>query len=759
MPRGIVNVMTNKILLNGKYKLYTFDSESCPETPSKLEGNYIEATVPGNVELDYMRAGVFGDLYSDDNLKRVAELENKDFWYVKNFSFDGKIDGDYRLVFRGVDCFAEYFLNGVKVGESDNSFIERSFDVTRFLNEGENVLAVHVYSALKKAQEYKINPYNVAFDGCYESLNVRKSPSSYGWDILPRAISGGIIKDVYLEKEEANRIEDLYVTTARAQDDVAVLVVSLNAVLENEYIGKTKLKIRGVCKDCRFDYEYPMSFTSATVYPYVKAPRLWYPKGFGEQNLYDVTVSVICDGKVIAEKSLRYGIRYAKLRYGDAVMPEGDFYVEVNGKKVRIRGVNHTPIDIFHSKDKASYRRIVADVAEMNANMIRVWGGGVYEDDEFFDLCDEYGILIWQDVMLACHAYPQTADFCEKIDKEVKAVAKRIRNHCSLLCYTGSNETDWAYVCVGLNPNDDVVTRKVVPKALYSVDPYRDYLPSTPYFSEKYYEKFGKTFFLDLDEIEENRRSLPEEHFWWHRNDFLSFKNQKHRFVAEIGYSGAPSDEVITKNLPAGTSITDDAKWKSHSFPTENDRLTGVKYLFAENTVSKEESVNATRLYQAEAYKFIAETSRIRADANGIVLWNLSDGYPIFSSSLIDYYGWKKPAYYAVKASYAPKQIIFENAKHGVNVYAVNDGAKDVSVKVKIQSKNEVLYSDDVEIQAGTIKKLTVLDLKPGEYALSELTENGSAVYNYVYRYEDKIDYEKYAEFYRAYLKNTTTKV
>ena len=749
--------MTNKLLLNGQYELYSFDSAGAPIAPDKLYGEPITATVPGNVELDYMSAGLLSDLYVYDNIDAARTLERKDFWYVKQFDFTPDPSARKRtLTFDGVDCIAEYFVNGTKIGASDNALASHSSDVTDVLVKGVNTLAVHIFSAVEYAKQYKIAPYNVAFDGCYESLNVRKSAASYGWDILPRAVSAGIWKDVYLTETIGAEIDSVYIATARAESDVAVLVVSVNADIPDEYIGKCKLTVSGNSGCNKFSYTYPFSFNTATVYPYVYNPKLWYPKGSGEQNLYDISVEITCNGKVLCSRSLRYGIRTAKLVFGEEVGQDGNFYVEVNGKKVRIRGVDHTPINVYHSRDLAKTAEVVNDIAEVNCNLVRIWGGGVYENDLFYDLCDEKGILVWQDVMLACHAYPQTDDFLKKIEAEVKSVAMRLRNHTCLLNWCGSNETDWAYVCVGLDPNDDKVTRNAIAEALCQTDTYRTYLPSTPYFSRNFVGQYGGRFYLDLDEITEQRRALPQEHYWWHRDDFKNFTDQTHKFIAEIGVSGAPSDSLLNRVLPEGWDFVADDGWKNHSYTTESKRTTGMDYLFAGVPQTNADMAEASRLYQAEAYKYIVEKCRIKTWQNGIVLWNLRDGYPIFASSLVDFDGWRKPAYKYVAASYEPLQCLFDVTDNTVDVYVVNDGTFEGQAYLRVEDNlNTVVFEGEVSTTPDSIVKVASVFIADGNALISSLTYNGQTTKNFAYVYKNLINFKQYQQWFDHTIKGT----
>lgn len=733
--------------LNGEYRLYTCDCRTGPASPDHLPAEWISAVVPGNVELDYMAAGLLPDVFYSDNAKLAEALERKDFWYVRSFHLEYLPAENAVLCFDGVDTIAEYFLNGILIGASDNALISHEFPVRDALRTGENTLAVRIRSVTEYARQFDIKPYNVAFPGCYENLHIRKSAINFGWDISPRLLTAGIWKDVRLELREATRIKDVYLATASVYDDVAVLVLSCNTAQSDSVLGKCSLQIHGECGDSTFEYAYPLPHLGTTVYPYVHAPKLWWPNGMGAQNLYDVSVRILCEGSVLAEKKLRFGIRTVELKYGEATDENGNFAVFVNRQLCRCRGANHVPVSLLYSQAEAKYEEVVRTFRDSNSNMIRVWGGGIYEGDRFFDLCDEQGILIWQDMMLSCHAYPMERDFCDAIYRECEAVAMRLRNHPSLAFWCGGNETDWSYVCVGLNPNDDPISRQVIPNALKRSDPYRGYLPSTPYFSEEFYKKHGGRFYLDLNEIENERKGLPEEHYWWHRNDFLAVREQSHRFISEIGCSGAPPRSSADRCLPAGWSFDNDDDWKYHSWPTEGSCDTGYRYLFDGVPEDDNAKLLASQYYQAEAYKFITELCRMRKENNGILIWTMRENWPSFSSAVVDYYGRRKPAFDALRASYEPLQCMIDVSKGKAKCFLVNDTCKAQKVTVRIADESgSELYHQEVAVQKDElVRLLTELPLAETKLFLTEMkTEQENTVCNYRYAYTDKISFQTY---------------
>lgn len=746
------------INLNGEYRLYCYDHDVAPQDPEQLDGNFISAKVPGNVELDFQNARMLPDVTVGTNARLAKELEKKDFWYVREFvlnEFVEKAD----LHFEGVDTLADYYLNGVKIGSSSNMLVAHKFTVDGLLAEGKNTLAVHIRSAIIEAKKYDIRPYCVAFPGCYENLHIRKSAMNYGWDISPRLVSAGIWKDVYLELREKNAFRDVYLATTSIYDDLAILAVSCNAEIDSCYLGRCSLRISGVCGESKFYNEYPMPHCTTTVYPYVKNAKLWNPAGMGQQNLYDIELQIVCDGQVLAEYHTRFGLRALQLVYGEKTGSEGQFHFTVNGKLVRCKGLNWVPLSLMHSQDPEYCREAVLALKESNSNMVRVWGGGVYESDEFFDLCDEYGILVWQDMMLSCHAYPSSKAFCESIAAECELVAKRLRNHPSLAIYCGGNETDWPYVSVGLDPNDDLISRTVMKRTLYEFDPFRVLLPSTPYHSREAVKKYGSRFYIDLEDIKKARTELPDEHYWWHREDYLNVREQHHKFISEIGYSGGSERSSIDRYLPQGWTFDDDLAWDDHSYPTEGNRSVGIDYLFTDVPKTDDEKLLASQFYQAEAYKFVVELCRTRKENNGILLWTLRENWPSFSSALVDYYGKRKIAFSVVKASYEPLQCAVDVVDGQARCFLLNDQMDEKVVSVEISDENgtQLLNQTVCTGKDEPIRMLGVLPLEAQKLLLIRVVNGEKTIFNYRFVYEGKMHYPAYKKLFDRFLSKQLT--
>ena len=789
--------------LDGDCLLYAYKLNTAPLSPEEITGKGIPSHIPGNVEIDLMNAGLLPDIYYGANVERTREFELYNWWYVKDFEVENLPRGeDSFLVFDGVDTYAEYFLNNVKIGESDNMLIPHEFRVDSCLKQGKNTLAVHIFSSLKKSEEFEVSPSEVAEWECFESLRARRAAHTYGWDIFPRVISAGIWRSVRLEFRQTVRIESVYLSTLfvkyrdekNGKDPLVGLAFHYELKLPAEQFRGYHVRLHGQCKGHSFDFSYPVTYKAATKFPYVESPRLWWPNGMGEANLYDVTVSLLDEKEnVISEKKLSFGFRHIRLVREDFNDNNGfRFYINALPNPVFCRGANWVPLDVLHSKDRAKYEDAVMNYVESNCNMVRVWGGGVYEDEGFFDLCDRHGITVWQDIMLSCHAYPQDGEFARQLQVEVESFVRRVRNHPSLALYCGSNETDWIYFCTGRNPSDDVLTRKVIPDALKKTDPYRPYYPSTPLFSEGYTSEMGGRFLVDMPEIEASRARLAEEHYWWHRDDYLAYARQKHCFVGEIGYSGAPSLESLNScmnvaELSAKQEFRSEA-WKYHDYSTDGDICHATKFYFGTLPNTVEDFVLSSQISQAEAYKYIVEytrASKIGRDngkgMSGILLWNMRDGWPAYNSALVDYYGRKKLAFLFVKQSQQPLAIVMRGRSavyhgdehsytHPYTACICNDTLQEVRGHCRIFEisgtlynefafhvyPNDKCYHDFVKIHPSLDEPI----YPKSDFLIFELkTEDGSVIYNHFVRPAKEHNLDEYKQFLEVYLKKLGEKL
>ena len=606
-----------KFSLDGIWNLKGKSQSSKKETVIALT-----ATVPGCVQLDLSSAGYLPkDLFMGENILEAEKYEKYEWWYERKFDAPQARENVY-LVFEGVDCLAQYYLNGRKIGESDNMFISHEFRIDDFLIEGENTLTVHIRSAILAAEEadYPIRlMHSINIDGCY----LRKAPHSFGWDIMPRAVTAGIWREVRLEVRDRIYFEQTFINTQENRCDFYYVLKS--DILD---YSSVEIELDGACGDSKINIRKRCKWKCGRLQFIVNNPKLWFPYGYGDANVYDCKAKIYEDGELIHETDITFGIRDIELDRRDPEgLDNGQFRFLVNGVEVMCKGTNWVPLDAFHCRDAERYDRALELVRDIGCNILRCWGGNVYEDHKFFDFCDRNGIMVWQDFSMACGLYPETDEFMKNIKNEVTSVIRKLRNHPSIVLWAGDNEVDACFP--QYDPNANKITRQLIPDCVRDNDMGRPYLPSSPYISEKMYSRgvrsqvYGST--------------LPEDHLWGPRDYFKSdfYKNNQAHFVSETGYHGCPSLDSIKKFITPENvwPYIDNPEWILHSSDQNgNDSRVmlmekQVRQLFGTVPTDPEEYILASQISQAEAKKYFIERIRIgRPEKTGIIWWNLLDG-------------------------------------------------------------------------------------------------------------------------------------
>ena len=528
------------------------------EVFEKQDLTYYAAQVPGNFELDLHRNNLIPEPFFGMNIAELPKWESKNVIY--RFLFTPTVvpsNHEAILQCEGLTGWSVVYLNGrhlhVVRGESwiyhQNSLAVLRFhdlEVRPIVGE-QDELIVHFLPAQESQGILNPVPLDFAQPNRYESLRVRRAPHEYGWDIMPRAVSAGIwrpIKLLYLPKE---RIENVYLETLSigTSNASARLVLHFDCKLDAScYAERYELEVEGRCGDSVFTKRERMLFGAGRVNVQVANPKLWWPKGKGDASLYDVTARVFRSGAEIDHVHFTHGIRTVELVRTSVTDEQGsgEFLFKVNGERVFIHGSNWVPVDAFHSRDRERIPAILEMAVELNCNMLRCWGGNVYEDDLFYEICDREGILVWQDFAMACAVYPQDEAFQRTLADEVRSVVRRLRQHACVALWAGDNECDQAWSWGGRrqDPNRNVLTRKVIPDVLLEEDPGRPYLPSSPY--------------IDSDAFAKGEKYLPENHLWGPRDYFKSryYTESLCHFASEIGYHGCPSRKSLEKFLSPG---------------------------------------------------------------------------------------------------------------------------------------------------------------------------------------------------------------
>lgn len=718
------------ISLDGQWQLYYGQyNKNAPSNPVELKYKnwpMILATVPGNVEIDLMRAGKIKNPEIGNNIYDLRKYEAYQWWYCKIFDTP-RLDSGERaeLVFEGLDCFGTIWINNHLIGKTDNMLISQKFDITDLLDrEGINTIYVCINPAVTEGRKYIDGVIGSRTDFTSEYMHVRKAPHMYGWDIMPRLISAGLWREVRLDIKKPTCLEQVYWMTNTVDVSQRKAQLLLDWELSTDYSTVDGLTMEVSLKlgvQTVYESSFPLYTHCGKLDIFLDNVDYWWPRGYGAPALYDAVVRIVDDKrKVLDEKKQKIGIRTAELIRTENTTKEnpGEFVFKINGEKIFVRGTNWVPLDALHSRDKVHLKEVFHMITDLNCNMVRCWGGNVYEDHDFFDLCDENGVMIWQDFAMACSTYPQDNTFADKIRNEAISLVLKLRNHASLVVWSGNNENDasleWT-LRKHIDPGLDIISRDILPRVIWEFDPIRSYLPSSPYCSEEYF-KSGNDFNL-----------MPEVHLWGPRGYYKSsfYTNVSAHFVSEIGYHGCPNRSSLEQMFDPDYVYpwTQDMKWNdewitksvrsnpnSVSTRGRNDLMINqVKALFGDYPKDLDQFIFASQAVQAEAMKFFIEFWRMdKFRKTGIIWWNLRDGWPIISDAIVDFYNSKKLAYYYIKQ-------VQQNAC--------------VMIGDPVDSQHPVIAVNDTrEVKTGTV---SVRDADSGEnifFASFKIPANGKAI-------------------------------
>jgi len=598
--------------------------------PETFSAPWRDAAVPGDAHLDLMRDGILPDLYVGKNLDHARWMEDKDWWYAREF--DPPEVGPRRVVlaFHGLDTFAQIWLNGRELGQTDNMHRRYEFDVTDALRQGgANRLVVRLEAPRYAIQ---VDPRHSPLVWSPERLFCRKAQMSFGWDIAPRLLTVGIWRPVELVLVDTARITDAWaVPVAFNGADVAVKV---EADIEwHGESGRSRLtgSVHGAVFDAEADCAPGLNTVAAEVV--VRDAPLWRPIGCGEPDRIDVAVALSVDGREVDARRFKTGLRTVELI--EEPQPSGatSFAFRVNRRDVFITGLNWTPLDaLFARVAPEQITGTLESLAGIGCNMLRVWGGGIYESGHFYDECDRLGILVWQDFMMACGWYPQTDELAAALDAEARQVVRDLRRHPCIALWAGDNECD-AFE-PGLAPSNRL-TRGALKQVCEELHPQVPYLPSSPYSPKS------------PDPQDEREGDM---HYYAHGEDYRESHmwRLRPRFMSEFGHLSLPSLELIRRYFPEGSEWPlDNEMWHYHG----TDTIQTGRFRWTDRVLSSlakcgkpaprtiEEAVEASQALQAEAMIALIERYCEDPEFSGFLVWNVGDCWPQMSDSVIDYLG------------------------------------------------------------------------------------------------------------------------
>ncbi|MFH0793683.1 MAG: sugar-binding domain-containing protein, partial [bacterium] len=601
------------------------------KSPPRIEKlTWHPARVPGCFLLDLMEAGLLGDPFCAQGEDASRVLEGKDWIYRAAFDGDPPLtaltngNGQLTLVFDGLDTFASVWLNGRLLGETDNMFIPWEFDVSRVVRKGSNELLVGFSSVVRRGRDLEKKHGVLGSGFCTERVYVRKAQCQFGWDWGPRIVSAGIWRPGRVSFVPSPHIEDFCVRTLRLNGNAADVEISgtLSCPLRG---GAVRFEILDG-HDLLTDKIVAPSGRSFKMQWRIRPVEAWWPWALGVPKLYRVRATLLGGGEPLHAVEKAVGFRticldQKKDRYGES------FCFKVNGKSFFARGANWIPPDVFPVRvSRGDYDHLLSRAVMANMDMLRIWGGGFYESEDFYQACDRLGLLVWQDFMFACAEYPETPAFRSQIRREAESVIGRLRHHPCVALWCGNNENEWGHLEGWFSPREKLpgrsVYEKILPDVCRRLDPSRPCWQSSP---------FG-------DPDDPNGEKEGDRHNWyvWSQwQPYENYRNDQGRFLSEFGFQSLASPD-LWKSLSSGAPHSALApQLAAHQKQPDGDgRLWRYLVEYLRLPRDFEDYCFLTQLNQAEAMRIGIEHWRRRwPQTAGALLWQLDDCWPAISWS------------------------------------------------------------------------------------------------------------------------------
>jgi beta-mannosidase len=634
---------------------------------------WMPATVPGGVHTDLLALDKIPDPFAADHELDVQWVAQSDWEYRRKFKVSTELLKAEKvfLVCDGIDTLAEVFLNGFQIGITQNMFRQYRWEVKDHLRNSENEIVVRFQSPVNFISERNnIEPLIGVSQAIPGGPHLRKAPCQFGWDWGPMLPPVGIWKDIRLEGFDCARIDEIHFRQYHSRDRVKVTAdykiehwaggeFSAQMVVTEPESGEVLLSDIFVGTEGKVSVD-------------IAKPKLWWPNGYGKQPLYRTSFILRSGTTIVDQREVRLGLRTVEVnqqpdRWGTS------FTFIINGVPIFAKGSNWIPADSFPTRlSDEKLRYLLKSAAVTHQNMLRVWGGGFYEDERFYDLCDEMGILVWQDMIFSCSIYPfGSEDFLENVKQEILQNVRRLRHRASLALWCGNNEmevgwTSWGWMQRAGSYRDsyDRFFHKILPAWIAELDPDRNYWPSSP-SSNKPFEDV-------------NGQSIGDAHYWdvWHgRKPFTAYRGQYPRFMSEFGFQSLPPFETVK-------TYASEADLNMTSYIMEHHQRSGsgnglmISQMTDSFRMPKDFAslVYLSMVLQAEGIRYGVEHWRRNKDrVSGTLYWQLNDCWPVASWSSLDYFGRWKALHYAAKRFFAPVLLSIEDSGDLMDIHVTSD--------------------------------------------------------------------------------------
>ncbi len=701
---------------------------------------WMPADVPGTVHTDLINNNIIEDPYYRLNERNVQWVDKTDWEYRSSFFVGNNLLSKdvIELRLNGIDTHSDIYINGNKVIETNNMFTKWIVDCKKYLKYGKNSIKVILRSAINIGLDKRAK-LGFTLPGAENDQSEigglgdtkvcvfsRKPGYHFGWDWGPRLVTSGIWQNIELVAWNLANIDNIYIKQNKIDTEIA----DLEFTVEIESVNKKNITLITLIDDSIINsrkINLIPGFNNISYPITISSPELWWPNGLGDQRLYNVEIQLRDNENLISKKNQSLGLRTIEV-VQDKDSIGASFYFKVNGFPVFMKGANYIPQDIFLNRpSNEDYNYLINSAKDANFNMLRVWGGGIYEKDIFYDLCDKAGILVWQDFMFACAMYPGNEEFLENVKREAIQNVKRLRSHPSIAIWCGDNEilSAWnrwgwkedVYENQGADIVDSVwyayedIFHKILPKVVEEYDSTRLYWSSSPSSG------FGEL---------ENGKSGDNHYWgvWWGKEPFDKYEEFIPRFMSEFGFQSFPTFKSVKK-------YTTEEDWNIYSPVMKSHQRSSIGNATIEEYMKRdyhipenfEEFLYVGQLLQAKGIKMGIEAQRRAMPyCMGSLYWQLNDCWPVASWSSIDYYGNWKALHYEVRNAFKEVIISTEIRDDNLNLYIVSDKLLDTEATLELtlmDFNGRIIKSinEDIIINANSSKVYNKVDI-------SSLTNN-----------------------------------